>query len=72
MMTVEAFPRDGFVALKIPADEFPVLPPEADSYLIRFKSEEGAKNFMIAFMEAAARVFPGIADEWNGKEGAAL
>lgn len=59
-----AFPDDGFIALKIPKEMIPALPPEATGHLIRFKSAEGFKAFIVSAMEAASLVWPEIAQEW--------
>lgn len=60
-----AFPDDGFVALHTPDEMVPAeRPPNADGYLIRFKSAEGFKAFMVAALEAASMVWPEIAQEW--------
>lgn len=60
-----AFPDDGFVALKIPRELCVALPDDATGQLIRVKSAEGFKNFMLAAIEAAALVWPEIAEEWR-------
>lgn len=62
-----AFPSDGFIALHLPRG---LVPPaaqleEADGVLVRFKSAEGFKAFLVDAIQAAAQVWPEIAAEWN-------
>ena len=65
-----AFPEDGYVEFQIPKAMVP--PPEmlavSDGFLLRFKSAEGFKNFMVAAMETASLVWPDIAQEWKDRE----
>lgn len=62
--TFVAFPDDGYIALDLPREMFGPLPPGASGHLLRFKSSEGFRNFMVAAMETAALVWPDIAKEW--------
>lgn len=63
--SVVAAPEEGFVALSIPREMIPPLPPEATGHLIRIRSAEGFKNLMLAMIEAASNVWPEIAAEWR-------
>lgn len=60
-----AFPDDGFVALALPAEMFQQLPPGATAHLVRVKSVEGFKAFMLGAIEAASFVWPEVAAEWK-------
>lgn len=65
-----AFPDDGVIAFRLPASMIP--PPEllaiSDGFLLRFKSAEGFRNFLVGAMETAALVWPEIALEWKDRE----
>lgn len=65
-----AFPDDDYIALRLPKEMVP--PPEmiaaSDGLLIRFKSAEGFKRFMVGAMETASLVWPEIAADWNDEE----
>lgn len=70
-----AFPDDGYIALEIPnsmvpKDQARMLDAEGKGggMLLRFKSVEGFKNFMLGAMETAALVWPDIAEIWNEDE----
>ena len=66
-----AFPEENgqpaFIALRLPKEMVP--PPEmlalSDGLLVRFRSEEGFKRFMVAAIETASLVWPEIAAEWR-------
>ncbi len=60
-----AFPEDGFIAIEIPREHFADLPRAATGVLVRIKSSEGFKDFMVAAIEAAAQVWPDIAAQWE-------
>jgi hypothetical protein len=62
-----AFPDEGFVALKLPSEMVPsdAAREGSSGVLIRFKSEEGFKAFMVDAMEVATLVWPNIAIEWR-------
>lgn len=60
-----AFPADGFIALKTPVEMVPRdLPPNADAFLMRFRTADGFKAFLVEAMEAASMVWPEIAQDW--------
>lgn len=58
-----AAPDEGFVALQIPRAMIPPLPPEATGHLIRIRSAEGFKAFITTACDAAAAVWPEIAQD---------
>ena len=58
--TWNAFPEDGFIALEIPPALIPRGVPKGAGYLIRVKSPEGFRNFLVAAMEAARLTWPEI------------
>lgn len=62
-----AFPEDGYIAFEIPNAMIPVDAARKGStgMLLRFKSAEGFKNFLVGAMETAALVWPEIAQEWK-------
>ena len=66
-----AFPEEHFMALEIPNAMIPTedMREGKIGMLLRFRTEEGFKNFMIEAMEAAALVWPGIAMDWKDEEG---
>lgn len=46
----------------------PPLPPDATGHLVRVRSAEGFRAFMLAAIETAALVWPDIAKEWKDIE----
>lgn len=77
-MSVEmmAFPDDGFVAgfvaLRIPRESLAdVLKYPSADCLIRIKSKEGFRAFILAAFEAAEQVWPEISKEMDAIEEAA-
>lgn len=73
---LKAFPAEGFVALALPAETIKQAVDVGNQYggasefLVRFKTEEGFKRFLVAAVEAASQVWPGIAAEWNERKDA--
>lgn len=65
-----AFPEDGFIALHIPKEMIP--PAEilaaSDGVLMRIRSAEGFRLFVVAAVEHAALVWPEVAQEWKDRE----
>lgn len=69
-----AFPAEGdspaFIALHIPKEMIP--PAEmlalSDGVLLRFRSSEGFRHFMVQAMEHGALVWPDLAMEWKDEE----
>lgn len=61
---IKAFPLDGYIGLEIPKAALPDV-PGVQSYLIRFKSPDGFKEFMMAAMDAARQTWPEIEKLWN-------
>lgn len=55
----------GYIAIKVDRRSIGTLPDEATHILLRFKTPEGFKRFMLGAMEAAAAVWPEIAKEWD-------
>lgn len=65
MIDVVSSKEDGFIAIKVPRAAIGELPPEATHILLRFKTPEGFKAFMLSAMDAAAAVWPDIAKDWE-------
>lgn len=66
-----AFPDDGFVALRIPRESVAdVLKYPSADCLIRIKSKEGFREFIVAAFEAAEQVWPEITKEMDAIEAA--
>lgn len=73
-INLKAFPKEGFVALALPSETIKRAVAIGDAaggaseFLVRFKTEDGFKRFLISAVEAASLVWPGIAAEWNKLE----
>lgn len=66
---VTAFPDHGFVGIVIPKESFANFPPTAD-LVMRIKSKEGFRAFIVAAFDAAEQVWPEITKEMDAIENA--
>lgn len=66
----QAYPQDGFIALRVPKELIPAakILAKSDGVLLRIKTADDFRKFMLSAMEHAALVWPDISWEWNDGE----